>query len=488
MPPVAAGLQSSDGLQPSAQLQFAAARKAAEDLLSTNSALSNKLFMHSWTDEKTTSEDEQRAAKQRRSIQLSFGPFAPENSITAANGHTSPPSANVPNAFTPSANGGGKEAQLALVPSQNPSTENDQGQNGNASEQQLTAAAPSSTQSGIIASRVREARLAQERPRWHPPWRPYRVMSGHLGWVRCIAFDASNEWFVTGSADRTIKVWDSASGKLKLTLTGHIASVRALVISPRHPYMFSVGEDKSVKCWDLEQNKVIRNYHGHLSGVYCASLHPTLDVLVTGGRDSTVRVWDIRTRLQVHVLGGHRDTVNAVLTQAVDPQIVSASVDSTVRLWDLAAGRCRATLTNHKKGVRALAAHPREFSFASASADNIKTWGFPEGIFMRNLSNGHRGKLVNAVAVNEDGVLVSGGDDGKVGFWDYSSAHRFDEVQSQVQPGSLECEAGIYALSFDKSGSRLVSAETDKTVRMWREDETATEETHPVKWAPPVRK
>ncbi len=45
-------------------------------------------------------------------------------------------------------------------------------------------------------------------------------------WVRSIAFDPGNEWFATGSADRTIKIWDSASGQLKLTLTGHIEQVR----------------------------------------------------------------------------------------------------------------------------------------------------------------------------------------------------------------------------------------------------------------------
>ena len=42
-------------------------------------------------------------------------------------------------------------------------------------------------------------------PGWHAPWELSAVISGHLGWVRSIAFDASNEWFVTGSADRTIK-------------------------------------------------------------------------------------------------------------------------------------------------------------------------------------------------------------------------------------------------------------------------------------------
>ncbi|CAI0466846.1 unnamed protein product [Linum tenue] len=114
------------------------------------------------------------------------------------------------------------------------------------------------------------------RPEWHAPWKNYRVISGHLGWVRSIAFDPSNTWFCTGSADRTIKVscpvpisscapsvlchcmilfnlictlldsplyiyvrlnfflnlalrqqiWDVASGKLKYTLTGHIEQIR----------------------------------------------------------------------------------------------------------------------------------------------------------------------------------------------------------------------------------------------------------------------
>ena len=95
-----------------------------------------------------------------------------------------------------------------------------------------------------------------------------RVISGHLGWVRSVAVEPGNKWFATGAGDRVVKIWDLASGELKLSLTGHISTVRGLAVSPRHPYLFSAGEDKMVKCWDLESNKVIRHYHGHLSGVY----------------------------------------------------------------------------------------------------------------------------------------------------------------------------------------------------------------------------
>lgn len=56
--------------------------------------------------------------------------------------------------------------------------------------------------------------------------------------------EPGNQWFATGAGDRVIKVWDLASGELKLSLTGHISTVRGLAVSSRHPYLFSCGEDK----------------------------------------------------------------------------------------------------------------------------------------------------------------------------------------------------------------------------------------------------
>lgn len=304
----------------------------------------------------------------------------------------------------------------------------------------------------------------------HPPWKNYRVISGHLGWVRSVAFDPSNAWFCTGSADRSIKIWDLASGRLKLTLTGHSGQVRGLAVSARQPYLFSAGDDKQVKCWDMEQNKVIRSFHGHLSGVYSLALHPTLDILMTGGRDSVCRVWDVRTKMQIHALSGHTDTVCSLFARGTDPQVVTGSSDSTIRLWDIRNGKTMVTLTHHKKSVRAMVVHPKEDCFVSASADSVKKFKLPRGEFCCSMSTQQK-SIVNAMAINEDGVLVSGGDDGNMTFWDWKSGRSFQRAQSVAQPGSLDCEAGIYALSFDITGSRLVSCEADKTIKMWKKVE-----------------
>jgi len=290
--------------------------------------------------------------------------------------------------------------------------------------------------------------------------------------------------FATGSADRTIKIFDFAKAcvgapdALKITLTGHISPIRGLAFSPRHPYLFSAGEDKMVKCWDLETNQVVRHYHGHLSGVFDLKLHPTLDLLVTGGRDAVARVWDMRTRHQVHCLTGHDNTVGAILTKAVDPQVVTGSYDSTIKLWDLVAGKCMTTLTHHKKAVRCLAQPSFENAFMSGSADHIKKWQAKEGRFVRNFT-GHKA-VINAMAINDDGVVVTGGDNGTMNFWDYKTGYCFQKTETIAQPGSLDAENGIYTAAFDLTGTRLVTGEADKTVKIWKQNDQASEMSHPV--------
>ncbi|KAI5780542.1 WD40-repeat-containing domain protein [Geopyxis carbonaria] len=326
----------------------------------------------------------------------------------------------------------------------------------------------------------------QVKPEWHAPWKLMRVISGHLGWVRALAVEPHNQWFATGAGDRTVKIWDLASGNLRLTLTGHISTVRGLAVSPRHPYMFSCGEDKMVKCWDLESNRVIRHYHGHLSGVYALALHPTLDVLVTAGRDAVARVWDMRTRTNVMVLGGHTGTISSLVTQEADPQVITGSMDSTVRLWDLAAGKSMAVLTHHKKSVRALATHPSEFTFASGSADNIKQWKCPEGAFMQNFEGS--GGIVNTLSANQDGVLFSGADNGEMCFFDWKSGYRYQSLDTTAQPGSLDAEQGVFCSTFDKTGLRLITGEADKTIKIWKQDDNATEEEYPLDWKPSLQR
>ena len=65
--------------------------------------------------------------------------------------------------------------------------------------------------------------------------------------------------------------------------------------------------------------------------------------------------------------------------------------------------------------------------FASASPDNIKEWKCPDGKFIQNLT-GHN-SIINCMAANSDGVLVSGADNGTMHFWDWKTGYNFQRLQ-----------------------------------------------------------
>ena len=88
------------------------------------------------------------------------------------------------------------------------------------------------------------------------------------------------------------------------------------------------------------------------------------------------------------------------------------------------------TLTNHKKGVRSIAIHPSEYTFASAGSDKIRIWKCPEGWQLRNISE--HSTIINKIAINQDNVLVSGGDNGSMYFFDWASGYNFQQVKTTV--------------------------------------------------------
>lgn len=64
-------------------------------------------------------------------------------------------------------------------------------------------------------------------------------------------------------------------------------------------------------------------------------------------------------------------------------------------------------------------------------------------------------------------------DNGTLLLWDWRSGSNFQRIHAAVQPGSLDSESGVFACVFDQSESRLITAEADKTIKVYREDDTA---------------
>ncbi|KPI88989.1 hypothetical protein ABL78_1873 [Leptomonas seymouri] len=345
--------------------------------------------------------------------------------------------------------------------------------------------------SALVVSQAafEEAEAQQYKP--PPKWKLSKVLVGHQGWVWATAVEPGNKWFATGGFDAVIKVWDLETGVLKMNLTGHKEAVRSIALSRVSPYMFSGSDDHSVKCWDLERNEVVREFFGHKSSVHCVAAHPTLDVVISGSRDRTVRVFDLRTRAVVHTMTGHTDSVMSLVVQQEEPQVLSGGSDGFIYLWDLASGKPVKRLTRHKKPVRGMALSASGSTLVSCGADQIRVWDLPSGDFVTNAST----RVAEASGKEKDGaeelshrwsccamsphnVLALGSQDGELTFYDWKRPQPrrvagrhyapYQWTKTKSLPGTLHGEGGINGMTYDASGTRLITVESDKSVKMWR--------------------
>jgi WD40 repeat protein len=111
-------------------------------------------------------------------------------------------------------NANGKNAPMPMLSITNESSQDSNAVESGEGGQLVLARAEADAKKNVAASISSQALVARQQlhhakvptPQWHANWELSAVISGHLGWVRSIAFDPTNEWFATGSVDRTIKV------------------------------------------------------------------------------------------------------------------------------------------------------------------------------------------------------------------------------------------------------------------------------------------
>ncbi|EEC09372.1 U3 snoRNP-associated protein, putative, partial [Ixodes scapularis] len=101
-------------------------------------------------------------------------------------------------------------------------------------------------------------------------------------------------FLVSGSRDKTIKVWDVSTGLALFTLVGHDNWVRGVKFHPGGKYLLSASDDKTLRVWELAHQRCCKTLDAHSH--FCTSLdfHRTAPYVVTGSVDQTVKVWECR--------------------------------------------------------------------------------------------------------------------------------------------------------------------------------------------------
>ncbi|OVA19203.1 G-protein [Macleaya cordata] len=142
------------------------------------------------------------------------------------------------------------------------------------------------------------------------------------------------ERLVSGSDDFTVFLWEPTISKHpKLRLTGHQQLVNHVSFSPDGQWIASASFDRSVRLWNGATGKFVATFRGHVGPVYQTCWSADSRLLLSGSKDSTVKVWDIQKHKLKQDLPGHADEVFAVDWSPDGEKVASGGRDRVLKLW-----------------------------------------------------------------------------------------------------------------------------------------------------------
>ena len=288
------------------------------------------------------------------------------------------------------------------------------------------------------------------------------VLRGHTKAVYPVAYSPDGRWLASGSWDKTVRLWDAATGERCATLS-HPSSVSGLGFGPDGTWLATAcRSDDRLRIWDVATARIRKEIPVHDGNVRFHSLRVSPDgtrvaataedggyenlrltvcdiatvkplfsskglalayspdgrwLAVWAPDEKTVLLLDARTHAKVARFSGHE---NLVLQAAFSPDsrfLASCSEDRTVRLWQIDSGECR-VLRGHTDVVYAVAFHPDGTRLATSARDGaVWLWDLARGDEVVRL-RGHM-SFVWSLAFSPDGAtLASGSGDETVRLWD----------------------------------------------------------------------
>ena len=288
--------------------------------------------------------------------------------------------------------------------------------------------------------------------RWLDGYAAAIYLEGHTDSVYCVQFD--REKIVTGSRDRTVRIWDARTYECAKVL-GIPAQNRTAGAPPLPMDAPAFGRRPFAKLFSphtIASSTPARTAFSHTGSILCLQYDD--DIMVTGSSDWSLIVWDVKADyMPTCKLRGH---TQGVLDVCFDSKyIVSCSKDTTVKLWDRNTGQLLRTLSGHRGPVNAV--QLRGNLVVSASGDGIaKLWNITSGLCIKEFPSKDRGMA--CVEFSPDSrTILAGGNDQVIYQFDTNSGELVRELKGH--------EGLVRSLHLDSSSGRVVSGSYDTSVK-----------------------
>lgn len=196
--------------------------------------------------------------------------------------------------------------------------------------------------------------------------------------VWSIAFIGSPERFVVGSHDWNATVWNTRAPLAPpFVIEGHDSAVLAVAYSKAGPRIATGSADRTVRIYDADNYAFQRSLKDFKDFVSALAFSPDGRSLAVGALDGVIRIYSAQGKLE-REMRGHKGRIEAFAYSPDGRVLASAGNDSTVRLWDIADGRTMRTLGGYAGGSKAVAFAPDGKRIASAGGDGIiRIWSVP---------------------------------------------------------------------------------------------------------------
>lgn len=196
---------------------------------------------------------------------------------------------------------------------------------------------------------------------------------------RTARFIARKNWFVVGSDDLNLRVYNYNTHHLLNQFEAHSDYIRSIAVHPSQPIILSCGDDMVIKAWDWEKGwRCVGVFEGHSHYVMSIAFNPKdPNTFASASLDKLIKVWSLGSGTANFTLEGHEKGVNWVdyYHGADRPYLVSGADDFKVKIWDYQNKTCISSLEGHTQNVCVVLFHPELPVILSGSEDGtVKVW------------------------------------------------------------------------------------------------------------------